>query len=155
MTPAHPRPSEPYGLAEPPSSIRVLVVDDYPAVRNVTATLLTEARYIVQCASSGGDALSIITARPEAFDLLVTDLDMSPGMWGDELIVRAREHAPLLRVLVMTGEPDRLVERARLDERNVIILKKPFQAENLCRAVRQALTLPPVTNTSLHPSTTP
>jgi two-component system alkaline phosphatase synthesis response regulator PhoP len=118
---------------------RILVVDDYPAIRAVVATLLKSAGFVVECANSGEDALrSIITSRT-AFDVLVTDLQM-PGMWGDELTRRAREHSPSLRVVLMTGEPDALPDPVSLDWLNVAVLRKPFPPADLFGAVRSVLT---------------
>jgi CheY-like chemotaxis protein len=127
------------GIHENAAPTQILVVDDYPAVRNVVATLLKNVGYVVECANSGEDALQAITANCTAFDVLVTDLQMPPGMWGDELVRRARAHSPFLRVVLMTGEPDALPDPASLAWLDVTILRKPFHPADLFNAVRTVL----------------
>ena len=119
-----------------PPSIRVLVVDDYAEVRAIVAKMLTDGGYIVTCAATGEEALQIFIVNPDAFDVLVTDLQMPPGMWGDELARLARESSPSLGVVLMTGDPTALANPANLDWLSGVVLQKPFHPADLFRAVR-------------------
>ncbi len=82
---------------------RVLVVDDDPAVREITALMLRQTGYGVVEAESGHAALAALE-RGEVYDLVVIDVAM-PGLNGVETIRHARERSPALRVLFMTGLP--------------------------------------------------
>jgi CheY-like chemotaxis protein len=88
--------------------LRVLVVDDDPAIATTLADLLS-ARYdtVVECDSSR--ALDILQA--EAFDVVVTDYDM-PYANGTVVCQQARMTNPGCRTIVMTGSADPDTARA-------------------------------------------
>jgi CheY-like chemotaxis protein len=54
----------------------VLVVDDEPSLRQVIRRTLETEGFHVEEASDGESALRLIQARPEPFDLVLTDLSM-------------------------------------------------------------------------------
>src|SRR5580704_14760287 len=126
MTPPPFRRVSPTGTRESPMPARILVVDDYPAVLDVVATMLTRTGYVVECAENGEHALYAITMSRDGFDVLLTDLQMPPGMRGDALARRAREYAPSTRVVVMTSQPEAVFSRPMLDGFDGILLHKPF-----------------------------
>lgn len=81
--------------------IRLLVIDDNPAIREVTSAILAEQGYAVLTAEDGRQALDLL---PEFHpDLVVTDLRM-PRMSGFELLKILREHFPRLPVIAVSGE---------------------------------------------------
>ncbi|MET0985841.1 MAG: response regulator [Steroidobacteraceae bacterium] len=105
---------------------RILLVDDDPAVRQVTHAMLTELGCDVLEASSGDTALGMLRTE-EDIDLLLADFAM-PGMNGAELASLAtREHADL-PVLIVTGYAD---VDALLDFTAEAVLRKPFRREQL------------------------
>ena len=118
---------------EPPGAGRVLVVDDVEPVRVLVAEVLRQAGYEVEeygdpqtALAQGGDP-----ARGR-IDLLVTDVVM-PGLDGPTLAERLRVLQPDLRVLFITGWPDRTSGLPGP------VLGKPFPHDELLRAVRRAL----------------
>lgn len=66
----------------PSGRIRVLVVDDEEAIRNVLCDVLSQKGYEVSQAASAQEALRLLDSS--AFDLILSDV-MMPGMTGLEL----------------------------------------------------------------------
>ena len=81
-------------------TIRVLLVDDEPAVRQVLGEQLVYAGYEVVEREDGAAALR--TMEQEPFDALVTDLTM-PGLDGVALIREAQSRTPGLCAILVTG----------------------------------------------------
>ncbi len=67
---------------------RILIVDDEPSVRDVMATVLSDAGYSVQTAADGHIALKLIDLAPP--DLIITDV-MMPHLDGWALLDRIHE----------------------------------------------------------------
>jgi CheY-like chemotaxis protein len=82
-------------------TFRLLVVDDDPAIREITSAMLAEQGYEVLTAEDGLQALEFLPQfRP---DLVITDLRM-PRMSGFELLEIMRERFPGLPVIAVSGE---------------------------------------------------
>jgi len=116
---------------------RVLVVEDEPPLRAVLERILRSAGYHVAGAGSGEEALRLVAASREGFDLLVTDMVM-PGMTGRELADRLRARQPGQSVLFMSGYSPELLERRAGGDVGPLLLK-PFTPEELLAHVRSAL----------------
>jgi signal transduction histidine kinase/DNA-binding response OmpR family regulator len=85
------------------NGLRVLVVDDNPAARDVLLHALQSLPLHAESADSGPAALVLLQAAVPPFDLLLTDW-MMPGMDGVELARRARaELADPPRVVMVTA----------------------------------------------------
>jgi CheY-like chemotaxis protein len=115
----------------------ILLVDDDPAVREVTAAMLEDLGYRVVEAESGAAALDLLSAGNRV-DLMLADFSM-PGMSGMELLGEAAARRPELPVLLVTGYADDRTLAAVGEERLVL---KPFRNEELARKVRMALSGP-------------
>jgi CheY-like chemotaxis protein len=105
---------------------KVLLVEDEPEVRRLVASHLAGLGYDVLEAEAGAPALDILRSGSEV-DLLFTDLLMPGGMNGFELVERARELSPQIKVLLTTGyaaESESLI--ANIKEP---ILKKPYKKQ--------------------------
>src|SRR5271166_3662666 len=130
-TPRSGRPTQ----TQPAGGAHILVVDDDPDVRWVTAECLRGIGHQVTEARNGGSALTILE-RGDPFDLLVMDLAM-PGLSGAETVRLARRTRPELKALFCTGYAD--VSRFEGETRGDMLLKKPFGPDALIAAVQQAL----------------
>ncbi|MBI4345855.1 MAG: PAS domain S-box protein [Elusimicrobia bacterium] len=121
------------------SSERVLIVDDDPSVLRMALRALETAGLRALGAASGAEALSLLRG-PEPVHLLLTDVRM-PHMTGIELARRAREVAPSLPVIYMSGFTGEVLEAGMDPEVN--FLSKPFAPDVLVERVRRALSAGP------------
>ncbi len=85
----------------PAAPLKILVVDDEPAVLEALADTLVEDGHTVLRASSGRDALALLDGG-ERVDVVITDLGM-PGMTGWELARALRTRWPDLPVGLISG----------------------------------------------------
>lgn len=115
----------------------ILVVEDDPRVRAMTAESLMELGYRVLDADGGEMALIVMSQHPE-ISLLFTDVVM-PGMTGRQLVDQVGLTQPELKVLYTTGYTrNAIVHHGTLD-RGVFLLPKPFTLRDLAIKVRQVL----------------
>ena len=114
----------------------VLVVEDEPAVRQITARILRRNGYLVLEAASGAEALTL--AADHHFDMLLTDLVM-PQVSGPELAQRIQQMHPGIPMLFMSGySQDVLGPRGALDT-DAPLIQKPFAAPELLKTIRGLL----------------
>jgi PAS domain S-box-containing protein len=118
---------------------RVLVVEDEPAMREVTRRLLERSGYRVLTASSGPEAIDMITGQPAPVDLLLTDVVM-PQMLGKEVAQRIRALQPGIRVLFMSGYAQGVLGRHGVLEPGVNLIEKPFSESSLMAKLLEVLT---------------
>ncbi len=123
--------------AEKFASARILLAEDDTAVRVATARSLTQAGHLVQACPDGETALRALD-DDSTFDLLLTDV-MMPGMTGTRLAQEVRARRPGIGVLFMSGFPDDQRMLDGLTVSSVAFLAKPFQLDDLLRAVHREL----------------
>ncbi|MDO8837151.1 MAG: response regulator [Vicinamibacterales bacterium] len=122
----------------PAQARRILLVDDEAGVRAVVRRMLERAGFVVIEASSGPEALALLSREPESVDLLLTDLVM-PGMHGRELIRRFRILHPDTPVVCMTGFAGESMDVHGLEAGIAAVVTKPFSSGALVRAVSAAM----------------
>lgn len=92
-------------------TIRILIVDDHPVVRDgLVAILSTQADFdVVAEAGNGREAIAAVQMHHP--DIVLLDLEM-PGMNGVEVLRAVRQRDPQQRVLVFTAfdTDERIVE---------------------------------------------
>ena len=116
----------------------VLVVDNDPVVLKLVHRRLEAEGFHVEFAPSGEAALSLIQSREEPFDLVLTDLSM-PGIDGRQVSETLSRYRPNVAVLCMSANPD-AVPHIGPDDNPVRVMLKPFSAEDLYHAIRDAIT---------------
>jgi two-component system KDP operon response regulator KdpE len=117
-------------------AIRILVVDDEPAIRRALRAPLVELGFEVAEASRGEEALQMLRAAP--CDVILLDINM-PGIGGIETLRRIRSVAPRLPVLMLTvrdGEEEK-VEALELGADDYVT--KPFSTRELIARIRTAV----------------
>jgi diguanylate cyclase (GGDEF)-like protein len=118
------------------ATARVLVVDDEEEILRVFREFLADEGYEVVGCYGGAQACQKI--RTEEFDLVVTDMVMSP-VPGEEVLRCVSEHSPGTEVIVITAFTtfDRLQEALR--RRVYDFVEKPVNLPELARTVRGAV----------------
>jgi two-component system NtrC family sensor kinase len=123
-------------MTEPRKNI--LVVDDDDDVRTIISAVMASADYDVREASSGVDALSIITEREP--DLILLDY-MMPGLSGLEVCQKLRQlpGGSFIPVIMLTARTELHDKLAGLASGADDYVTKPFQHEELLARVRAHL----------------
>jgi two-component system cell cycle sensor histidine kinase/response regulator CckA len=112
----------------------LLVVEDEPAILELTAAMLERQGFAVLRAQSPSQAMDLVEQHPE-LELVVTDMVM-PEMEGPQLLQRLRERRPGLRALFVSGYSAPSAGGAPDAE---AFLPKPFSSTQLVRKVQQLL----------------
>jgi CheY-like chemotaxis protein/nitrogen-specific signal transduction histidine kinase len=113
----------------------VLVCEDDEAVRSVMASALSSAGYSVLVAATPDRALELHEQSREPIELVVTDVVM-PGMSGLELGRRLARRSPGIKVLLVSGYPQEVLERQGAMEGDFELLEKPFRPQDLLARVQ-------------------
>jgi two-component system OmpR family response regulator len=114
--------------------MRVLLIEDDEDNRELMAEVLEGAGYQVLTAASGTAGLR--TLAEHSVDVVVTDVGM-PGMGGLEVARAAKEIAPGVPVVVVTGYTEREdISNARGREVDAVLVK-PVDPDALVAAVAQ------------------
>ncbi|MBV9659341.1 MAG: response regulator [Verrucomicrobia bacterium] len=119
-------------------TLRILVVDDQRIVCDLLQEQLQGDGHTVQTAQGGAEGLKKFLSEP--FDLLLTDQAM-PGMNGESLAAAAKEHAPEVPVILLTGFGDYLqaIRKTQLSDVD-LVLHKPVTLQDLRRAILHTIT---------------
>jgi two-component system, cell cycle sensor histidine kinase and response regulator CckA len=127
--PVRPRPSNGKGEL-------ILVVDDEPQIRDITAAILSRHGYRVLIAADGTEAVAIFASRSNEISVLVTDLRM-PNLDGAALASVVQHLNPTVKILAMSG----LSSGADYQMKRFAgaLLFKPFKAEALLQSVHGLL----------------
>ncbi len=129
----HQRPERPAAPAPAPAKDKtksavhvgtVLYVDDEVALTNVIKLFLTSQGFEVDVANDPLDALKMIVAAPEKYDVIVSD-QLMPNMRGDQLAEEVLNLSPGMPFVLCSGYSDSVnLERAK--EKGVReVLQKP------------------------------
>ena len=114
--------------------LRVLVVDDDPAIQRAFRRVLEEEGYGVVAAQSATEAEAAIGRG--AFDICTLDLNLGE-VYGLDLLPRLREWAPWMRVILVTAVDDVKVAMSAVRSGASDYLVKPCSPEQLLHAVEQ------------------
>jgi len=115
----------------------VLVVDDEDTTRQTIVRMLEAGGFTVVTATNGKDALEQLESRNGEIDIVLSDVTM-PEMNGIDLSYKVRDRYPTMPVAIVSGDVSEL-ERSIIGRADVPFIKKPFHAESLYSAVREAI----------------
>ena len=116
----------------------VLFVDDEPMLVDIAKKMLESIGYQVTTRTSPIEALELFRLRPQAFDVVVTDLTM-PQMTGDKLAKAIRGIRPDLPIILCTGFSASLNDQKAAQAGIRPLLHKPILKKDLAHALRKAL----------------
>jgi signal transduction histidine kinase len=115
---------------------RLLVVDDEESLRITTAAILEKEGYTVDTASSGDEAISLLSQKD--YDLVLTDLHMEGGD-GLSVLNQIRRHSPLTISVVLTGFASVESAIAALQEGAYDYLVKPCDIDSMKHTIRRGV----------------
>jgi CheY-like chemotaxis protein len=114
----------------------ILLVEDEPALRELTHMFLAGSGYTVLEAESPDKAVEIARQHSSQIRLLLTDVVM-PGMSGPELAEKLAPVLPEMKVLFMSGYTG--FTHPRYLDSEMPLLQKPFTRDELKGKVREVL----------------
>lgn len=124
-----PSETEPRSLFDSAGGMRVLFVEDEPAVQNAISMMLHHLGASTECAENGECAIQILTKRN--FDLIITDFGL-PDVSGADLIRKIRELKPKTKVAVVSGwNSESVAERCHPEAAPDTVLRKPVTIDDL------------------------
>lgn len=116
----------------------ILVAEDDQKVRETVVELLSGLGYAVLKANNAEQALAIVESGTH-IDLLFTDVVMPGSLRSPEMVQRAVQRLPALKVLYTSGyTQNAIVHGGRLDP-GVELLSKPYSRRQLALKIRQVL----------------
>jgi PAS domain S-box-containing protein len=120
----------------------ILLAEDDPSLREMSATLLRRLGYTVLTAVDGIEALSLKQQRDIGhIDLLFTDVVM-PHMSGKELSDRIQRIYPQTKILFTSAYTENAIVHHGVLNPGVMLLQKPFTPSALANKIREVLDRP-------------
>jgi len=116
----------------------ILLVEDEPAILEVTTMLLEHQGYTVLTAGTPGAAIALAEKHAGEIHLLLTDVVM-PEMNGRELAKNLLSFYPDLKRLFMSGYTANVIAHHGVLDEGVYFIQKPFSAKDLAAKIREAL----------------
>jgi DNA-binding NtrC family response regulator len=121
--------------------IRILVIDDDRHMRTACSRVLTKTGWEVICAETGDEGLSAIRDGANRIDAVLIDCLMPGGMSGMEFLAHARELAPNLPVILMTGSATKESVAQAKKAGAYDCLAKPFIPDQLREVLKNAVNI--------------
>ncbi len=147
--------SGPYQTPPVSPSPTILVVDEEPSVLRLCRAVLEQAGFTVIEADDSSEALKTCAHHQGSLDLLITALTLPPPSFqiassanqfphvhGYDLAIRAATIRPGLRVILMSGNPDKELASYGITRTTLPILTKPFDRNGLVNFVQEVLRQP-------------
>ncbi|MBT3790110.1 MAG: PAS domain S-box protein [Alphaproteobacteria bacterium] len=119
---------------------QILIVEDSLEVLASIEKIVRGFGYHIHSATSGPEALEFLDdLAPGTIKLMLTDIGLAGGMDGWELSARARQQAPDLKVVYMSGYADDILSRGDFEGKRQYLLRKPFRRAEISKMLRQVL----------------
>jgi CheY-like chemotaxis protein len=122
----------------PTGTERILFVDDEPPLLDLGKKILESLGYQVEVRSSAVEALELFKARPERFDLVITDMTM-PKMTGERLSEQLMAVRPDIPVILCTGFSAKMDEKKARAMGIRAFAFKPILKRDIAIAIRKVM----------------
>ncbi len=145
MVPENPRTEIPDKRV--PNSARIMIMDDDPMILQVTGAILLQLGYDVVEAKNGEEAIKIYkksVVENQTIDVIIMDLTIPGGMGGKDAIKEILAINPAAKVMVSSGYSNDPVMARFKDYGFQEAVSKPFQLQDLQRAISHLLTSTPL-----------
>jgi CheY-like chemotaxis protein len=116
----------------------LLLVEDDPAMLDMTTLMLKTFGYRVLAASTPGESIRMAREHAGKIHLLITDVVM-PEMNGRDLANNIVSLYPEIRCLFMSGYTSNVIAHQGVLDEGVNFIQKPFSIQALATKVREAL----------------
>lgn len=118
---------------------RILLVEDDPVVRELTAEILQDVGYLVEAVEDATHAEGVFALKEGKFDLLFSDVLLPDGN-GIELANLFVKQHPGCPVLLFSGSPDEHSHAEAVAGKGFHYMRKPFNLSKLLNEVDRAIT---------------
>jgi NO-binding membrane sensor protein with MHYT domain/nitrogen-specific signal transduction histidine kinase/ActR/RegA family two-component response regulator len=129
---------EPAGELPRGNGETVMIVDDEPALVALAEETLAGLGYEPVGFDSSIAALQAFRAKPNRFDLVLTDETM-PDLTGTQLAVEIRQLRPELSIILMSGYGGTQLSERALAAGVIDVLRKPLVRRNIAESVARAM----------------
>ncbi len=116
----------------------ILFVDDDEAIVNMTGQMLERLGYTVETKTNPSAALELFQSKPDAFDLVITDMTM-PHMTGARLSEKLKNIRSDIPVIICTGHSPLIDEEKAKKMGIAAYVMKPIVIRDIARTIRQVL----------------
>lgn len=114
----------------------ILVVDDDCDNLSLITQILELDGIRAVCATSA--EIALVSLEEKTFRLMITDRNM-PGLDGFDLAIKAAVIAPLMPIIMMTGDFSPAIPCLAEAAGIVLVLEKPFHPDELLKAIMGVL----------------
>jgi PAS domain S-box-containing protein len=122
----------------PTGNEHILFIDDEDILIDLGKNMLKKLGYRVEILTQPVEALEVFRARPDKFDLVISDMTM-PNMTGDTLAMELMKIRPDIPVIICTGYSERMDDQRAQELGIKGLIMKPFTIRSLSKTVRNAL----------------
>ncbi|MEJ2157425.1 MAG: PAS domain S-box protein, partial [Desulfobacteraceae bacterium] len=117
---------------------RILFVDDELSIAKMGSQMLERMGYSVTTRTSSVEALELFKVKPDAFDLVITDMTM-PNLTGDKLAIELMKIRPDIPVILCTGYSRKIADETASEIGIKAFAYKPMVKADLAKTIRKVL----------------
>ena len=122
----------------PGGTERILFVDDEKGAVDAIQSMLMNLGYQVTARTSSIEALEAFRNKPDAFDLVITDMTM-PNMTGKELAKEIMSIRPDISIILCTGFSEQIDEKKAKEMGISAFVMKPIVMRDIANTIREVL----------------
>ena len=122
----------------PTGSERILFVDDEQPIVDIAKQMVEQLGYSMVTRTSSLEALELFRAKPDEFDLVITDMTM-PNMTGEELANELMFIRPDIPIILCTGFSRSVTEKKAKAMGIQAFILKPILRQELAETIRRVL----------------
>lgn len=122
----------------PTGTERILFIDDEVPIAKMGSQILERLGYTVTTCTSSIEALELFQAKPNDYDLIVTDMTM-PNLTGDKLAVELMKIRTDIPVILCTGYSKKISDETASEIGIKAFAYKPVVKAALAKTVRKVL----------------
>jgi PAS domain S-box-containing protein len=122
----------------PKGSERILLVDDELSIAKMGGRILERLGYLVTTRTSSIEALELFRVKPDAFDLVFTDMAM-PNLTGDKFAIELMKIRPDIPIILCTGYSKKISDEIALEIGIKAFAYKPMVKADLAKTIRRVL----------------